>query len=133
MLDDGALVEAEEVNFIVHAGQSVRIVSNGCRGRQSRLTDKEALFRLLITRAKLLDEAIHGGCHTSQLPLLLLLLLRLRRGQTHGDRRASNSRVVKVNEHDFFLVSLLDFGLRESVKFFKLADGAARLRSGLYR
>lgn len=54
-----SLVEAEEIDLIVHACKGVRVVPDGCRCRETCLGYEEALLRLLILRTKLLNESIH--------------------------------------------------------------------------
>ena len=59
LLHYGSLVEAEEIDLVVHACKGVGVVPNGCRCRESCLGNEEAFLRLLILRAKLLNESIH--------------------------------------------------------------------------
>ena len=67
-----ALVQAEQVNLIVHAREGVGVVADGsCRGKTS-LGHEEGLLRLHIIRAIDLDEAIHRCCDYGHRPRLLL-------------------------------------------------------------
>ena len=123
LFDNSALVEAEQVDLIIHASECVRIMpdSSGCR--KTSLRNKETFLDLLILSAEHLDETIHGSCDHAQSLWLICL-------PSWGCRIIFGSITrccfVIINKHNFFLVRLFYLRFSKEVQLLKSANAGGK-------
>ena len=68
LLENGLLLETEEINVVVHASESVRLLVTVGRCYETQMGDKETLlgFKFGRVRVELLYKAVHGGSHAAE-------------------------------------------------------------------